>query len=89
LNRRVRLTRSDKAILLAMSKGALLRSHRELDGHKMFRLHQANGHEEPAGRHDVQHLREAGLIDSNKKFPVATFWLTDKGKTLAGQGDKH
>jgi hypothetical protein len=84
----VRLSRTEHAILSAMSRGALLRSHRELDGQKMFCLHLADGGEEPADAHDVHRLREVGLIDSNKKFPVATFWLTSKGKLQAGQNDE-
>ena len=72
-----------------MSRGTLLRSHRELDGRKMFRLHQANGRWEPADSDDVHRLRAAGLIDSNKKFPVATFWLTDKGKLVVARQDKY
>ena len=84
----MRLSRSEQSILSAMSHGALLRSHRELDGQKMFRLHLANRQREPADFDDVHRLRDAGLIDSNKKFPVATFWLTDKGKLLAGHWDE-
>jgi len=80
LSWRVRLTRSEQAIVLAISRGDLLKSHREVDGNKMFRLHQANGNWQPVSSDDVLHLRAAGFIDSNKKFPVATFWLTDKGR---------
>ena len=85
----MRLTHSERSILVAMSHGVLLRSHRELEGRKMFRLHEANGRKEPAELGDVQRLRAAGLIDSNKKFPVATFWLTDKGKLLLKRRDGY
>ena len=68
-----------------MSRGSLLKSHREIDGRKMFRLHQPDGRWQPAKADDVRRLRAAGLIDSNKKFPVATFWLTDEGRQLLGR----
>ncbi len=78
----MRLTASERAILVAMSRGSLLRSHRYLDGQKMFRLHGLDGRWEPIAFNTVHRLREAGLIDSNKKFPVATFWLTEEGKLI-------
>lgn len=78
----MRLNASERAILVVMSQGSMLRSHRDLDGHKMFRLHGVDGQWEPVDANVVHRLREAGLVDSNKKFPVATFWLTDKGKLL-------
>lgn len=33
-------------------------------------------------RATVQALHERDLIDSNKKFPAATYLLTDKGKEI-------
>jgi hypothetical protein len=76
----VRLSRSEQAIILAISQGALLKSHREVDGRKMFRLHEPSGNWQPVSSRDVRRLRAAGLLDSNKKFPVATFWLTNEGR---------
>jgi len=76
----VRLSASERAILAAMRHGSLLRSHRDMDGQKLFRLHSAEGPLERVDAEDVHHLRQLGLIDSNKKFPVATFWLTDKAR---------
>jgi hypothetical protein len=62
-----------------MSRGELLRSHRDIDGNKAFRLHGREGEWRAVSPADVDKLRGAGLIDSNKKFPVATFWLTVAG----------
>ncbi len=68
-----------------MSCGELLRSHRDIDGNKTFRLHQTGGQWRPVGADDVHQLRAAGLIDSNKKFPVATFWLTQMANEQLGR----
>lgn len=67
-----------------MSRGELLKSHREIDGNKEFRLHQDRRQWREVDAADVQKLRTAGLIDSNKKFPVATFWLTGAAQQLLG-----
>ncbi|UCG23089.1 MAG: hypothetical protein JSW55_13100 [Chloroflexota bacterium] len=75
------MNRSEQAIISAISRGELLKSHREVDGSKMFRLHQADGRWQSVSAKDVRRLRTAGLIDSNKKFPVATFWLTEIGRS--------
>ena len=78
----MRLNRSEQAIISAISRGELLKSHRKVDGNKMFRLHLADGRWRAVRSEEVLYLRAAGFIDSNKKFPVATFWLTDKGRRL-------
>jgi hypothetical protein len=70
------LSQAQREILEAMTRGELLRSHRDIEGNKAFRLHQTGGQWRPVNADDVHKLRAAGLIDSNKKFPVATFWLT-------------
>jgi hypothetical protein len=62
-----------------MAKGVMLRSHRDVEGNKTFLLHEGTEQPVQVRPHDVHKLREIGLIDSNKKFPVATFWLTDAG----------
>ena len=77
----MRLSRAQKAILLTMSHGGLLRSHRDIDGNKPFLLHLGPGQSMAVKPSDVRRLRESGLIDSNKKFPVATFWLTEAGSS--------
>ena len=70
---------ADKALLRAMNKGGFLKSHRELDGSKQFLLHGQSGEVAVVDPAFVRRLREQQLIDSNKKFPVATYWLTPAG----------
>jgi hypothetical protein len=69
-------------ILMAMAAGTTLKAHRYLDGRKLYRLHALEGITEEVGEEDVQRLVDQGLIDSNKKFPAATFWLTEKGREI-------
>jgi len=63
-----------------MAGGWTLKAHRYLDGRKEYRLHSLEGDIEVVAPATVQSLAERGLIDSNKKFPAATFWLTEKGR---------
>ena len=63
-----------------MASGWTLKDHRYLDGRKEFRLHGLDGASQAVAPDTVAALVEAGLIDSNKKFPAATFWLTGKGQ---------
>jgi hypothetical protein len=72
-------------ILTLMAGGGFLKSHRDIEGGKVFKLHPLDGDPEVVQPDVVELLREQGLIDSNKKFPVATFWLTEKGKIVAGR----
>jgi len=80
----VTLTAARRRLLLALAAGQTLKAHRDIDGHKQFRLHPAEGGPgEPVDRRVAEALAEAGLIDSNKKFPAATFWLTEAGRQAA------
>lgn len=63
-----------------MAAEHFLKSHRDIEGNKSYQLHPLHGEPEQVSPKIVEFLRDNGLIDSNKKFPVATFWLTDKGK---------
>jgi hypothetical protein len=78
----MRLSDTHKRVLLAVAGAWFLKSHRDIEGSKVYKLHPLEGPEQivPAGV--VDDLVEQGLIDSNKKFPAATFWLTEKGKAL-------
>ena len=67
-------------MLQAMSGGWTLKAHRYLDGRKEYRLHSLAGETTVVAPKTVQALADSGQIDSNKKFPAATFWLTDKGR---------
>ena len=72
-------------ILNAVAAGWTLKAHRDLEGGKAYRLQPLDGPTEAVRAEAVLGLVERGLLDSNKKFPAATFWLTDQGRqTLAG-----
>ncbi len=80
----MRLGEGEKAILAALVRGCRLRSHRYLDGVKVYRLHRLDddaGEEVPAAV--VERLRERGLIAGNMKFPAATYLLTAPGEQIA------
>ena len=81
----MQLSAARKHILLAVSTGRILKAHRDLEGQKIFKLHPLQGEPEIIDGADVQALGVAGLLDSNKKFPAATFWLTDKGRQLVAE----
>jgi hypothetical protein len=66
-----------------MHKGNMLRSHRYLDGTKIYQLHPPEGSPEVISRSNVDYLKEHNLIDSNKKFPAATYLLTPTGQRVA------
>ncbi len=74
------LTPAQVELLQAIAQGLTLKSHRDLDGHKEYRLHTLAGQSSLIAWEDVEALQAAGLIDSNKKFPAATYWLTDRGR---------
>lgn len=77
------LTPAQRALLAAMAAGQRLKDHRDIDGRKRHALHQADDPETPVNPADVEALVEAGLISSNKKFPAATYWLTEAGRAIA------
>jgi hypothetical protein len=74
------LTPAQVELLQAIANGLILKSHRDLEGHKEYRLHALTGQSASVAWEDVETLQSAGLIDSNKKFPAATYWLTDTGR---------
>jgi hypothetical protein len=76
----MRLTAEQRTLLRAMANGSTLKAHRYLDGTKEYRLHPLDRPAEIVERSVVEVLQEHGLIDSNKKFPAATFWLTEAGR---------
>lgn len=84
----MRLTARQKAILLALQAGDRLKVHRTQDGEKRYLLHRLD--DSDAVEMDgaaVDALERAGLIESNMKFPAATFLLTDKGlRTISPAG---
>lgn len=71
---------TELALLRALAQGYTLKSHRDLEGHKAYRLYAP--HAAPPVTLDwelVAGLQDKGWIDSNKKFPAATYWLTERG----------
>jgi len=78
------LTATAKRVVMAIAEGWTLKSHRYLDGSKEYRLHPlGEGEAETVRWETVEALRERELIDSNKKFPAATYLLTDRGREIA------
>ena len=77
---RIKLSNPQQQILEALAQGATLKIHRSLDGKKVVKLHLLDGTERLIGRSTVEALKSQGLIDSNKKFPAATYLLTESGK---------
>jgi hypothetical protein len=76
------LSATQQQVLFALAAGQRLKSHRYLSGVKVFRLHPLDGPPQPVRRASVESLCNRGLIDSNKKFPAATYWLTEQGRRL-------
>lgn len=74
----MRLTAAQRELLQAMQDGASLKSHRDLDGQKIHLLHPLHGEPHPVPRALVESLRDLGMIQSNLKFPAATYVLTDQ-----------
>jgi hypothetical protein len=85
----MRLTTEQRNLLQAMAGGSTLKAHRYLDGTKEYRLQALDRAAEIVERGNVDVLQEQGLIDSNKKFPAATFWLTEAGRTRLDSFDPH
>lgn len=80
----MKLTAAQQQLLQAIAAGQVLKSHRDIDGRKEYRLHAIAGQFQIVEREVVETLQDAGLIDSNKKFPAATYWLTAAGRARLG-----
>jgi len=76
----MRLSAEARHVLQALAGGSFLKSHRYLDGTKVYRLHSLSGQSEDVQRATVDALVRHGLVTSNQKFPVATYMLTDRGR---------
>jgi len=81
--RRNRLTDPQRAVLAALLEGWTLKSHRTLDGQKVYRLHGLDGEVIEVADGVVDSLAAAKFLQSNQKFPAATYLLTQKGHSLA------
>jgi hypothetical protein len=76
------LSESQRRLLLAIAQGMRLKDHRDIEGHKAYALHFPDGMRQPVDPNDVAALVDLGLISSNKKFPSATYWLTEHGQRI-------
>ena len=79
----MKLSKAQVKVLQALITGSTLKSHRYLDGEKVYKLHPLAGQPKPIERKTVDFLKQHQLIDSNKKFPAATYILTERGKAVA------
>jgi predicted MarR family transcription regulator len=78
------LGKAEQQVLAALVSGQHLKSHRYLDGRKVYALHDvANTQDIPVAATVVDHLRDLGLIAGNMKFPAATYLLTPAGERVA------
>jgi hypothetical protein len=81
---KMRLGRQEKEVLRALVSGYQLKSHRYLDGQKIYTLHDtATDATRPVRVTTVDRLRDLGLIVGNMKFPAATYMLTIEGERVA------
>jgi hypothetical protein len=83
------LSPDEKLLLQALAHGCALKSHRDIDGSKCFRLHPLTGPDEVVQKKVVDALLRQGLISSNQKFPAATFMLTEKGRIAAAALEQY
>jgi hypothetical protein len=73
-----------QTLLLSLQQGYTLEVHRTLDGDKTYQLHAADNQVVAVVSADlVFQLEKRGWIQSNLKFPVAVFLLTEKGRCTA------
>jgi hypothetical protein len=79
----MKLSTTQEKIIRALAQGAVLKSHRYLEGAKLYKLHPLDGAAETVRSAAVEALKGHGLIESNQKFPAATYLLTEKGRQLA------
>jgi len=80
----MRLGSEEKEVLRALVSGYQLKSHRYLDGQKVYTLHDAaSDATQPVHATTVDRLRDLGLIAGNMKFPAATYMLTIEGERVA------
>ena len=79
----MKLSRAQAKVLKALITGNTLKSHRYLDGDKIYKLHPLEGQPEVIDRKIVDFLKQRRLIDSNQKFPAATYLLTQRGRDVA------
>ncbi|MCB0064087.1 MAG: hypothetical protein KDE19_18315 [Caldilineaceae bacterium] len=75
----------DHVLLSALIAGAVLKAHRTMNGTKTHKLHCAGQPPQLVNKQVVRRLESQHLIQSNMKFPAATYLLTEQGAVLARQ----
>ena len=83
-----KLSKAESHLLRALLKGDTLKSHRYLDGTKIYQVHSLAGQVEPVQKRLVETLQKHGFITSNQKFPAATYLLTEQGRVVAARLEK-
>ena len=85
------LSEPQRRLLAQIAGGARLKDQRDIEGGKRFTLTVDTADSSVIEGVLVEVLVARGLIDSNKKFPSATYWLTDSGKRVATDlaADRH
>ena len=78
-----KLSPTQVTVIKKLARGWTLKSHRFLDGRKLYKLYSLDGSAETIRSSTVAVLKRKGLIYSNHKFPAAAYTLTNEGKTLA------
>ena len=80
----MQLSATHKHILGELARGSRLQDHRDLEGGKLYKLHSLdNAGGIAIAAASVAYLQRHKLIESNMKFPAATYLLTDKGAAIA------
>lgn len=78
-----KLSATQIKVIQALAQGCALRSHRYLDGVKVFRLYLPDEKTETVRSSTMEVLERGRFIYSNHKFPAASYTLTDRGKEVA------
>ena len=80
----VRLSEAHKQLLCELARGSRLQDHRDVEGGKVYKLHALdNAPDTLISAAMVAYLQRHKLLESNMKFPAATYLLTDKGAAIA------
>ncbi len=78
----MKLSPNQERLLLDIADGGSLKAERDLEGGKGHWLYKLNGDRHPVLCSDVEALKRFRLINSNMKFPAATYLLTDRGSRI-------
>jgi hypothetical protein len=79
----VQLSSEERQTLIQLLSGSTLKSHRDIEGNKVYHMHPLEGNANVISAESVLALRRKRLIETNHKFPAATFLLTSAGEATA------